>query len=51
MVGFDPDTHRVTSLRIPTDGSIVRNIAPDPKRRCLWLALSGTGRIGKLELA
>jgi streptogramin lyase len=50
MVGFDPHDAKQLVVRIPTSGATVRNIAADAKRRCLWLALSGTGRIGKLEL-
>ena len=37
-------------VTIPTPGAIVRNMATDPARGGIWLALSGTGRIGELEL-
>ena len=51
MVGFDPASHANVAVKIPTSGSVVRNIAADPKRRCLWLALSGVGKLAKLDLA
>jgi hypothetical protein len=38
------------TIRIPTPGSVVRNISVDSARSRVWLALSGTGRIGKIEL-
>jgi hypothetical protein len=37
-------------VKIPTPGAIVRHMVSDPQRGRLWLALSGTGRIGKLEV-
>jgi hypothetical protein len=37
-------------VAIPTPGAIVRHMAVDPGRRRLWLALSGTGRIGMIQL-
>jgi streptogramin lyase len=45
---LDPATGKITD--IPTPGSIVRNMSVDSTRSRIWLALSGTGRIGKIEL-
>jgi hypothetical protein len=50
MVGFDPATEQFISARIPTAGSIVRNVATDVANKRIWLALSGTQRIGRLDL-
>jgi virginiamycin B lyase len=50
MVVFDPRTEQMETIPIPTTGAIVRNIAVDPVRRRIWLALSGTGRIGMIDL-
>jgi hypothetical protein len=38
------------TVKIPTPGSIVRNISVDSARGRVWLALSGIGRIGKIDL-
>jgi hypothetical protein len=38
------------TIKIPTSGSILRNMSVDGTRSRIWLALSGTGRIGKIEL-
>ena len=50
MVAFDRKTGKTETIRIPTPGSVVRNISVDSTRSRIWLALSGTGRIGKIEL-
>jgi virginiamycin B lyase len=50
MVAFDRKTGKTETTRIPTPGSVVRNISVDSSRSRIWLALSGTGRIGKIEL-
>ena len=50
MVGFDPQTEQFVSVRIPTSGSVVRNVSSDVANRRIWLALSGTQRIGRLDL-
>jgi virginiamycin B lyase len=50
MVGFDPLTEEFTTVRIPTSGSVVRNVATDIARKRVWLALSGIQRIGRLDL-
>lgn len=50
IVAFDPKTERMETLAIPTKGAIVRNIAVDSARGRIWLALSGTGRLGEIEL-
>ena len=50
MVMFDPASAKMATLSIPTPGCVVRNIAVDAARGRIWLALSGTGRIGKIEL-
>ncbi|MFL5464389.1 MAG: hypothetical protein ACJ8AC_10180, partial [Gemmatimonadaceae bacterium] len=50
MVAFDSKRSKAETIKIPTSGSIVRNIAVDSTRSRVWLALSGIGRIGKIEL-
>ena len=50
IVAFDRKTGKTETIRIPTPGSIVRNMSVDTTRSRIWLALSGTGRIGKIEL-
>jgi virginiamycin B lyase len=50
VVAFDPKTAKTETVKIPTGGSIVRNISVDSTRSRVWLALSGIGRIGKIEL-
>jgi virginiamycin B lyase len=50
IVAFDPKTQKMETARIPTPGSIVRNMSVDSTRNRLWLALSGTGRLGKIDL-
>jgi hypothetical protein len=35
---------------IPTAGAIVRHMETDSTRGRVWLALSGTGRLGKIEV-
>jgi virginiamycin B lyase len=50
IVAFDPKTEKMETVKIPTAGSIVRNMAVDSTRHRLWLAESGVGRIGKIEL-
>jgi streptogramin lyase len=49
-VTFDPQTQAITTVAIPTPGATVRNMAVDSTRARLWLALSGTGRIGRIDL-
>jgi hypothetical protein len=46
MVVFDPRTSQSQIYDIPTKGAVVRNVSLDVERHRLWLALSGTGRIG-----
>jgi hypothetical protein len=50
MVAFDRKTEKMETVTIPTSGSIVRNMTVDSTRSRVWLALSGTNRIGKIEL-
>lgn len=50
IVSFDPRTERMDTVRIPTSGAIVRHMQTDSARSRLWLALSGTGRIGRIDL-
>lgn len=47
---FDPVTGKSTSLLIPTRGAVVRHMVTDAPRQRIWLALSGTGRLGVIEL-
>jgi hypothetical protein len=37
-------------VTIPTSGAIVRNMSVDSTRGRVWLALSGTQRLGKIEI-
>ncbi|MGH7536151.1 MAG: virginiamycin B lyase family protein, partial [Gemmatimonadales bacterium] len=48
-VGFDPRTETMETLAIPTGGAIARHMQTDSTRGRVWLALSGTGRLGKIE--
>ncbi len=50
MVAFDPRTEQMQTVTIPTAGCVVRHMVWDAPRGRLWLALSGTRRIGKIEL-
>jgi virginiamycin B lyase len=50
MTRFDPVTEKSTVLQIPTPGAIVRHMVTDAPRGRIWLALSGTGRLGVIEL-
>jgi virginiamycin B lyase len=50
IVVFDRKTGKMETIKIPTPGSIVRNMSVDSTRSRIWLALSGTSRIGKIEL-
>jgi virginiamycin B lyase len=50
MVGFDPASERMETVLIPTGRVVVRHMVTDVARRRLWLALSGSGRIGMLDL-
>ena len=50
MVAFDPKTEKMEVVPIPTAGAIVRHMETDSTRGRVWLALSGTGRLGKIEL-
>jgi hypothetical protein len=50
MVAFDPRTEKMETVKIPTDGAVVRHMETDSTRHRVWLALSGTGRVGKIEL-
>jgi hypothetical protein len=37
-------------VKIPTATAIVRHMQTDSTHHRIWLALSGTGRLGKIEL-
>lgn len=50
MVAFDPLTTQMQTIPIPTSGSVVRHVVHDLRRGRLWLALSGTRRIGEIQL-
>ena len=50
MIAFDPVSHRMSVTTIPTPGAIVRNISVDSTRGRVWLALSGTSRLGNIQL-
>jgi virginiamycin B lyase len=49
MVALDPVTREQETARIPTPNAIVRHMATDSTRGRVWLALSGTGRIGRID--
>jgi virginiamycin B lyase len=50
MVAFDPKTQKMQTVAIPTSGCVVRHMVLDAARKRLWLALSGTGRLGRIDL-
>src|SRR5256885_730584 len=50
IVAFDPATERAETVKIPTPGSVVRNMAVDSSRARLWLALSGGQKLGGVGL-
>jgi streptogramin lyase len=50
MVAFDPKTEKMEVVAIPTPGAVVRHVQTDSTRSRIWLALSGTGRLGKIEV-
>jgi virginiamycin B lyase len=50
IVAFDPATEKMQTVAIPTPGAIVRNMSVDSTRARIWLALSGTQRLGKIEI-
>ena len=50
MVAFDPRNEQMQTVAIPTSGNIVRHMTWDAPRGRLWLALSGTGRLGEIQL-
>jgi virginiamycin B lyase len=50
MVAFNPINAQMETVTIPTPGCVVRHMVVDRTRKRLWLALSGTGRIGRLDL-
>jgi virginiamycin B lyase len=50
IVGYDPVANVVHTLTIPTAGATVRGMAVDAARRRVWLPLSGTHRIGRIDL-
>jgi virginiamycin B lyase len=48
IVAFDYATKAMTTTPIPTRGAIVRNMSVDSARGRVWLALSGTQRLGEI---
>jgi virginiamycin B lyase len=50
IIAFDRKSGQMETIKIPTPGAIVRNMSVDSTRSRIWLALSGTSRIGKIEL-
>lgn len=50
MLGYDPLTDEFRPLTLPTEGATVRGMAIDARRGRLWLPLSGTHRIGRIDL-
>jgi virginiamycin B lyase len=49
VVSFDPRTMHTANYDLPTKGAVVRNMSVDAGRARLWLALSGTGRLGRID--
>jgi streptogramin lyase len=50
MIAFDPGTEKFEATEIPTRTAVVRHIALDPARGRIWLALSGTHRLGRIDV-
>src|SRR5256886_17432740 len=50
IVAFDPASQRAETVKIPTPGSVVRNMAVDSTRARPWLALSGVQKLGRIDL-
>lgn len=50
MVAFDPGTAKMSPIPVPTRGAVVRHMISDDVRGRLWLALSGTQRLGCIQL-
>jgi virginiamycin B lyase len=50
LIGYDPATDEIRVLVIPTAGAIIRGMAVDMERSRIWLPLSGTHRIGRIDL-
>jgi virginiamycin B lyase len=50
MIAFDRTTGMTVTINIPTRGSVVRNMTVDSTRARVWLAESGIGRLGKIDL-
>lgn len=50
VMGYDPVTDEFRVLPIPTPGAVVRGMAVDARRGRIWLPLSGTHRIGRIDL-
>jgi virginiamycin B lyase len=48
IIAFEPVARAMTSMPIPTKGAIVRNMSVDSTRNRIWLALSGTQRLGEI---
>ncbi len=49
IIAFDYATKAMTTMPIPTKGAIVRNMSVDSTRGRVWLALSGTQRLGEIS--
>ena len=47
---FNPADEKFETVRIPTGGSVVRNMATDFKNRRVWLGLSGVGKIAYIDV-
>ena len=50
MIRFDPKTEHMEVVKIPTGGSVIRNVTVDSARGRLWLAESGVNRLGRIDL-
>lgn len=50
IMGYDPSTDTFHVLAIPTAAATARGMAIDAVHRRIWLPLSGTHRIGRIDL-
>ena len=50
LIVFDPRSMHSETVAIPTRGSVLRNMTTDSARGRLWLALSGVGQLGRVDL-
>jgi streptogramin lyase len=49
VVLLDPGSGAGHEVRIPTAGATIRHIGVDEKRRRVWLPMSDSGKIGRMD--